>query len=144
MRITLDSVQIFFWSVTYILAIRYAFLFRKSIIPYPAILGNLAWETVALFTSGMICHIVWLSLDVIIAVQFLHYAKNGRRFKIIWIICYLILVYGLRQIFYIENGMLYSCFVIDLLMAVLFCLKFLKDRNGGGGQYLESQLLRQS
>lgn len=130
MKIILDDIQVVFWSITYILSIVYALRKKTHIIPHPAILCNLAWETVALLCHGMIGHIVWFSLDVVIAFLFLLRVRYSKKAKAAWIICLLFMIAVLWKVFRGSNGMLISVFAIDLLMAILFCLKLWRDRSG--------------
>lgn len=130
MRLTFDDIQILFWTITYILAIVYALKYKTNIIPYPAILCNFAWELAALLQSGMIGHFVWWAADAIILILFLSQRNYGKRFKMIWILCLLLVFEIMWKIFYLEKGMLYSSFTIDILMAALFCLKIWRDQKG--------------
>lgn len=132
MNITLDDIQVLFWSITYVLSIVYALKKKTHIIPHPAILCNLAWETVALVCYGMIYHIIWFLLDLAIAVLFLLQTKHSKKWKMGWVICLLLVMVIFRIVFKVKHGMLISSFVIDLSMAVLFCLKLLRDRSGSG------------
>lgn len=130
MKLTFDDIQILFWTITYILAIVYTLKYKTNIIPYPAILCNFAWELAALLQSGMIGHYVWCAIDAIILILFLNQKNYSKKFKMIWILC-LLLVFGImREVFYFEKGMLYSSYTIDILMAILFCLKIWRDKKG--------------
>jgi len=122
-KINLDVLQALFWSMTYVGIVIYNRKYRISGIPVIAMASNFSWESVALFgdlhTVGQSwIHIVWFSLDAIILISYfskcsaMYFSKK----RIISIIGIEIIL--LSFIFRVPNGMLLSCFVIDLSMSV--------------------------
>ena len=121
----LDILQVIFWSITYILINIAGYQNRdakKTSIPYLAAAQNFSWEAVALIRSGGFWgHAVWLLLDagiLFFGFRFLHSLKK-RCFFLAAILSLFLLFAG---VFRLENGMLYSSFVIDFLMAVYYLI----------------------
>lgn len=119
----LDTLQIIFWSITYVLIIIAGIQsrnIRKVSMPYGAAIQNFTWEICALIIShGFWGHIVWLSLDIaIIILGFLFASSKRHRIVYATLIPVGILIFG--AVFSLENGMLYSSFAIDLLMAIYY------------------------
>ena len=128
-----DYLQAVFWSITYILLIVYAFKYKTHAIPILAVVLNFSWETLALtgsilnweLTGGLIIHIAWFFLDLIIIAFLLFYdIYNTKKEKATLIIGYIISVVCLFFAFH-SGYMLLSCFIIDLIMAILFLLHIL-------------------
>lgn len=119
----LDTLQIIFWSITYVLIIIAGFLsrnVRKISMPYIAGVLNFAWEVCALYNSqGFWGHVLWLSLDLIIVFWGFAYIKSSvckAGYGVSLLICTLILLY----VFTFPKGMLFSVFIIDLIMAITY------------------------
>ena len=118
-----DVLQFLFWSITYVLIIIASFSSRQLkmvSIPRLAALQNFSWEFCALLSSGgLLGHILWFSLDLIIIIFCFLYTptRKGRYIYATALVAGFILF---RIIFSIPNGMLYSSFVIDFLMAIYF------------------------
>ena len=119
----LDTLQILFWSITYVLIIISGFQSRRIkqvAMPYVPGVLNFTWEICALYHShGMWGHILWLSLDLVIVYFGVRYAKN-RKQQILYITSIMVCLMMLMWIFALPNGMLISVFVIDLIMAVSY------------------------
>lgn len=122
----LDTLQVIFWSITYVLIILAGFQsrsIRKVSMPYVAGVLNFSWEICALYHSGgMWSHILWLSLDagiVYFNFVFLSTGIQRTRYAVAILICSLLLFY----IFAFPMGMLISVFVIDLIMAAVYLLE---------------------
>ena len=119
----LDNLQIIFWSITYILIIIAGWRSRSkkmNSMPYAAGILNFGWELCALQESqGFWGHILWLGLDaVIFTIGF--FFLQSRKQKGLYIIFTYFVTAGLWFLFVRYNGMLFSVFAIDLIMAVLF------------------------
>lgn len=127
-----DILQVVCWSITYILIIlagleNLQLGKMKMSIPCLAVILNLSWEFCALSLSdGYWGHVLWFGLDIIIF--FINYIfLERKKDKIIYTgmcVCSAAILFG---IFQLSQGMLLSCFVIDLIMAAsfLFSQKFL-------------------
>lgn len=118
-----DDLQIIFWSITYILIIVASFRswkLKRVSIPYLAAIQNFSWETCALLESGGFWgHIIWFLLDSIIIVFGFLYAHT-KKAKFAYGCTLIIGILLFQLIFTTPNGMLYSSFVIDFLMAIYF------------------------
>lgn len=125
----LDTIQIIFWTITYLLIIAAGikgWKEKKISIPYiPAIL-NFSWELCAMVQSnGFYGHVLWFSLDCIIIV-FNFCFLNSTKKRIIYVISILIALYMQNYIFTVNNGMLIMSFIMDLIMAICFCSLYKK------------------
>lgn len=132
-----DYLQIIFWSITYLLIIIYGIKFKKLMMPILALILNFSWEIVAfindivrfeLISFAFIGHLIWLSLDLIMFIIYINiYIKNKKRGFIPIIITLAILtnVFVLLYAFSLNDGMLLSVFIIDLIMAALYVLFFI-------------------
>lgn len=90
--------------------------------PYMALLLNFTWECCALLVSkGFWGHIAWLALDFIILIFGFLYMRSSKA-KALLVAAIPVGIIVLRYIFIFPQGMLYSCFIIDLLMAVYFII----------------------
>lgn len=130
----LDTLQISFWSLTYIIIIFWGIKYKKEYpILMPLVAGslNLAWELNALIIShGFWGHILWIVLDIVI------FFLNIRNLKFqIWKILYCIATVtcaiSLWFIFRLDMGMRISVFTIDFFMAIeyLVASKFISYRG---------------
>ena len=121
-----DKIQVVLWSITYLLIVINIFKNKstKSIsIPYLAVILNFAWEFNALIQSnGMWGHILWISLDFVILI-YGFYTLSSRN-KIVYIALILLFIVVLFYVFKLNEGDLVSCFVIDLIMAAMFLIRF--------------------
>lgn len=119
----LDTLQIIFWSVTYVLIIiagSQSRKIRKNSMPYIAGVLIFAWEICALYNSkGFWGHIMWFSLDLAIVYFSFKYIKT-KKSKIIYTLSIFISTILLMYIFTLSYGMLFSSFIIDFIMAVCF------------------------
>lgn len=123
-----DYLQAIFWSLTYVLIITYNIKTKVSGIPPIAIASNFAWETVALINDifrhnhANVIHIVWFFLDLIIVITYLVCCKPLYfKHKIYLLFGYLAEVILLFFVF-TDGGMLLSCFIIDLIMAIEYAI----------------------
>lgn len=119
----LDTVQIIFWSVTYVLIIVAGFCEykdKKVAMPYFPGMLNFSWEICALlYSRGFWGHIIWCALDCVIVFLAIHSISNKKdKKKYLGMICVFVIV--LILIFQLDKGMLISAFLIDLIMAVWF------------------------
>jgi len=118
----LDDLQFVFWSIAYILIILSQLLDRKKkllAIPLIAVVGNFSWELGAALTVGYWTHVVWAALDVGILVFALRGTPKWYS-RIAAVVATACLTAVYLWLFTVENGMLYSVFAVDLLMAVCF------------------------
>jgi len=121
----LDTLQVVLWSTTYVLIIVagfQSFQIKKVSMPYMALLLNFTWEFCALLVSkGFWGHIAWFTLDFMILVFAFLYMRSNKA-KALLAIAIPIGIVLLRFVFTLPFGMLYSSFVIDLLMAINFII----------------------
>lgn len=124
----LDTLQIVLWSVTYVLVIIAGFQSRKIkrvSMPYLAGILNFAWEICALLNSrGFWGHALWITLDIFIVFLGICFAKSNKH-RVQYILSITAFTLILMYIFTNPAGMLFSVFVIDLVMAI----SFLADRK---------------
>ncbi|MBQ9931100.1 MAG: hypothetical protein IJO79_01990 [Firmicutes bacterium] len=120
-----DTLQIIFWSITYILVIvagTQSWNLRKVSMPYVAGVLNFAWEICALYTSGGFWgHILWLGLDLVIVFFGFQFVSTKKQ-KTLYLAAIAIATISLFIIFRHPEGMLVSVFVIDLIMAIYFLI----------------------
>lgn len=123
-----DTLQAIFWSCAYILMNYYTysnFKLKKVAMPLNSAMLNFAWEMNALILfKGLWAHIVWTLLDVFIIIYNVYTLSKLK--KILYVGMMLFVFMFLWKIFRIPDGMLISCFLIDLYMAISFIIK--KDR----------------
>lgn len=121
--LNLDAVQILLWSTTYVLIIVagfQSFSARQSSIPPLVCTNNLAWELCALIHSGGFWgHVLWFSLDVPIFVFCMRSIKQ-RRHRLLFFVLLAAEAILFYCLFKAPQGMLYSSFAIDLIMAISF------------------------
>ena len=126
-----DIMQALFWSAAYLMIIYTGIRYKDEyLLSMPVEAGILifSWEIVALiqyFPNWI--HIVWTALDILI------FTLNCRilaRRKAAYCIGYLIALAALIGLclflLSLENGMLISSFVIDILMAVVYLVRIKK------------------
>lgn len=89
-----DTLQIAFWSLTYVTIIACGFKHseeRKPMMPYVAGGLNLAWELNALLLYHHYAHIIWSGLDIaIFALNCRNLRTSGKRSQYIYIYIYCI------------------------------------------------------
>lgn len=119
---TWDTIQLIFWTITYLLAIIYAVKYKKHIIPWPAMFLNVSWETAALLKYKSILHVPWFLLDVVLVILFLFLRceRRSNRFICVWIACAVLNTAVFLKLFEHNNYMLWTSFLMDLFMATLF------------------------
>jgi len=119
----LDTLQIVFWSITYVLIIiagSQSKILRKVSMPYIAGILNFSWEIRALYNSnGFWGHIMWLTLDLAIVYFSFKYIPTNKG-QYIYTLSIIISTFLLLYIFTLSNGMLFSVFIIDFIMAICF------------------------
>lgn len=121
----LDNLLGILWAVTYVLIIIagvQSWNIKKASMPYIACILNFSWEICALISSGGLwVHILWLSLDF--GIVFLNFrfliSKKKQAIYVLALICAIVMHI---VAFLFPNGMLISSFVIDLIMAICFCV----------------------
>lgn len=120
----LDKIQILLWSITYILIIIFSYSNgskRQIAIPITAVILNFSWEFVAFVGSGGYwAHTLWLFLDLAIVAYSLYSLKHIRKVIFAIICCIALMALVTVVCLYVRQGMLISCFAIDLIMAVSF------------------------
>lgn len=137
------------WTAVYLEAIRIGFIDKTYCIPFLALALNLTWEIVSLVREFVelglinISCAVWLFLDVFILTTYFKYGKEyfPKNVNIKWfipwsilvIIIFLVVHFLFTQEFGLVKGRLYSAFIHNLIMAVLF-LQMLQVRNSAEGQ----------
>lgn len=125
-----DKLQIVLWSLTYVLVIgggRTGATPRRPCMPLVAGCLNFCWEVNALIIShGMWGHALWLALDAVILFQNMRYLHSRFRLRgvSVYIIAIILMGLLLAVLFRIPewNGMLYTAFADDLIMAAEFVL----------------------
>lgn len=121
-----DTLQIAFWSLTYITIIVCGVKHpeeHKPMMPYIAGGLNLAWELNALLLYHHYAHIIWSGLNVVIFVlncRNLKLSGNRRRYYILYVVAMAATIYGT---FRLPAGMLLSSYVIDLVIAVEYVVR---------------------
>lgn len=122
-----DSLSIIFWSIVYILIALQFFIKKKSKkytvpIPFPSIVFNLTWEFTALCTLHHWGHILWFSLDFVIAYLSYDFIKEKKN-RLLYLFSIAGCAVVFKIIFNFDGGMLHSSFVIDIIMAFLFLIQ---------------------
>lgn len=127
-----DSLDGFFWCVTYSLVILFHYHYHEMTIPPVAVANNLGWETAA-FVLGISgfqrlswMHIAWFALDAGVALTYVLYCKPlyARR-KTAFFAYYALILFAFFILFTkTDSGMLVSSFVIDLTMALEWFMYF--------------------
>lgn len=117
-----DTLQVAFWSLTYITIIACGVKHpeeHKPMMPYIAGGLNLSWELNALLLYHHYAHIIWSGLDVVIFVlncRNLKLSGNCRQYiYILYVFATETTIYGMLKL---PGGMLLSSYVIDLVIAV--------------------------
>lgn len=121
-----DITQIICWSITYVLIIVAGIMGykdRKVSMPYVAGILNFSWEICALLESnGFWGHTLWLLLDVGIVLLSFRCIREKKK-RILYAVSVICVFVALKYIFSMQLGMLFSVFVIDLIMAIYFLLE---------------------
>lgn len=121
----LDTFQVILWSITYVLIIVAAILSRKEekvSMPFVAGVLNFSWEICAVLHSrGLWGHVIWLSLDIAIVLSSFLFIQS-RRNKIMYVVAILLSTVLFRFAFTLQHGMLFSSFIIGLIMAVWYLI----------------------
>ena len=130
MSINSDVIQALFWSITYLLFIIYSLKNKTHGISLVSIVLNFSWETNALSLDivnrhASWIHLLWFSLDLIIIYLALKYLKDKKK-TIYTFLMFFICFTVLNFVFKVTGGMLISCFIIDLIMAIDFHIFFKK------------------
>lgn len=115
-----DTLQVVFWSLTYITIIVCGVKHpeeHKPMMPYIAGGLNLAWELNALLLYHHYGHIIWSGLDIMIFVLNLRNLKRHGKHRqyILYVIVAAATIYG---VFKLPSGMLISSYTLDLIMAI--------------------------
>ena len=122
-----DLLTVFFWAITYILICISAFKSiktKKIAIPYLASVINIAWEVNALIAKqGLWIYIIWFVLDLII-VGFSIYFLDSHKKRIVYILSIIICTILLKYIFSINQGMMFSVYILDIIMDVWYITAF--------------------
>ena len=124
----MDTMMIICWAMAYLLMVWNGELFSAKahlMIPTLACAFNISWELVAMiYSHGNLGHIVWFFLDVGVFLLCLKYiykkAKKAIIYTAVYIIVTILFVQIAYEVFKFRNGMLFSSFVINLIMSVMF------------------------
>lgn len=123
-----DYLQIALWSLAYVLVIKGGKDASPRMPCMPLVAGciNFCWEANALISSGGVGHILWLTLDAVILFQNMWYLHSHFRLRGVFIYSIAMILIGLllAVLFRIPewNGMLYTAFADDLIMAAEFVI----------------------
>lgn len=117
-----DTLQVVFWSLTYITIIVCGVKHpeeHKPMMPYIAGGLNLAWELNALLLYHHYGHIIWSGLDIMIFVLNLRNLKrHGKHRQYIYILYVIVAAATIYGMFKLPSGMLISSYTLDLIMAI--------------------------
>ena len=118
-----DILQALFWALTYVLIIFVGIRYHKEFLPSMPLFScllNFSWEIIALVSCFPVwIHILWTGLDIIIFILNIQYLfKLKPLYGILYAAGLIVLLFGLSYVFVLERGMVISCFIIDLLMAI--------------------------
>lgn len=135
--LTFDSGSVIFWSITYICVIVRGFKGEKLLLPSLSIYLNLGWEICSIFVNNNWKNWLWLLLDCVIFIIMIIQKRNGFAEEkkssktIIAIVVLTLTVANFTLVFSTENGMLFSSFAIDIIMAVGFlAMMLISPQNG--------------
>jgi len=135
-----------FWILAYIFIISKGFKDKTYGMPLIALCANISWEFIFSFVfphtpPQLFINYLWFGLDTIIVVQFLQYGKNEfsewsssklhKLFVVLLASEFSIILVGSIAIFDFRG--IYSAFVQNLVMSILFIIMFSK-RNSLRGQ----------
>lgn len=116
-----------FWGLTYLLICISGFLsfrIKKPAMPYSAGVLNYAWEVNALVVAhGLWVYSLWFALDFFIVIFGIYFLDSVKK-RGIYIVSIIIGTIFLKIIFSVEHGMLISVFLIDLIMAISYLVRF--------------------
>lgn len=116
-----------FWGLTYLLICISGFLsfrIKKPAMPYSAGVLNYAWEVNALVVShGLWMYTLWFGLDLFIVAFGIYFLGSAKK-KGFYIISIIISTIFLRTLFSFNDGMLITVFLIDLIMAITYLIRF--------------------
>ncbi len=130
-----DTLQTILWSATYAAICITSLKNWKAypvMMPFGAGCMNFSWEVNALIRSGGLWgHWIWLALDCIILCINLRNLIKIKKSRIGYIFLTIFMCVLLWYIFKLPEGMLFSAFVINLLMAVeyVICAKRLSNHG---------------
>ena len=132
-----DLLQVIFWSITYVLIIVFGFIKRNYFMPIIAAFLNIAWESNALYkdlsnniyNSITLAHFVWILLDFFIVLTILFYYIEKDKKVVISFVSLPFLIVGLKIMFDLKLGQLYSCFSIDLIMAICYLVLAIRAKE---------------
>lgn len=122
-----EVITAIFWAITYLLICISGFLskdVRKIAMPYVPGVLNYAWEVNALvYSHGVWVYDIWWGLDMLIVFWGIYFL-DSKRMKIIYIISVIMSTICLKMIFSFEYGALVTVFLIDLVMAISYLVRF--------------------
>lgn len=134
------------WAAAYWLIINQGFMDKTTGVPWAALVANMAWETTFAFIyphGGLQGGIdkIWLALDIIILLQFLHYGRqeykeimSGKKFYgavLVTLALSMVIVVASVHEFDDWQGK-YAAFEENLMMSILFVSMLLKRGNSMG------------
>lgn len=122
-----ETLTALFWALTYLLICISGFLsckIKKMAMPYVAGVLNYAWEVNALVVAhGLWMYSLWFGLDLFIIIFGIYFLKSVKM-KSIYIISIIISTIFLKVFFSFEHGMILSVFLIDLIMAISYLIRY--------------------
>jgi hypothetical protein len=138
------------WTLAYIEAIRLGFTQKTFAIPFWALALNFSWELVQSaysirhnsFSLQSYINIIWLLFDVLILVTYFLYGKKGFKsyanpayfipYSLIVLLISMLIEYAFIKEFGGNDGAVYSAFLQNVFMSVLFILMLIERRNNSG------------
>jgi len=134
----------FFWTVAYLLIIRRGFIDATYGMPVIALCANLSWEYIFSFVypqrkQQLFINYIWLTFDLIIFNQYLHFGLKSEFYKnnlilfylssvILLIICYIVIIEVTKNTNDFNHGK-YAAFGSNLLMSILFIYMLYHQHN---------------
>lgn len=116
-----------FWALTYFLICISGFLsikIKKPAMPYVAGVLNYAWEVNALVVMhGLWVYTLWFGLDLFVVIFGIYFLDSIKK-KGIYLVSIIISTIFLKIIFSFEHGMVFTVFLIDLIMAASYLVRF--------------------
>lgn len=136
-----DYLQILFWIITYILIILFDIKYKISLISLTAICFNFSWELIQSINSFssiavFVGILIWLCLDFFILLLHFYYGgiilskTNRLKFYFISIVFLLFfLIFNFVLNYYFNDYFLYSSFLANSIMSLLFLYIILKTKE---------------
>lgn len=153
MRLFLSLITGICWTIVYVELIRTGFKEKTYGMPFIALALNFAWEglyayvgiTSNLLNIETLFILLWFLLDILIVYTYLKYgAKYLPNFKVKkfftpWTEIIFLMSFVIQYYFYIEfgaSGKVYSAFILNLIMSILFITMFFTRQDTKGQNLL--------